>query len=82
MGTIEHSPRAQRRATNVSIRAELLAEARELKVNVSRAAEEGLARAIAARRAQLWLEENKAAIESSNAYVEEHGLPLGKYRRF
>lgn len=82
MSALEHSSRAQRRATNVSISAEILAEARELKVNVSRAAEEGLTRAIAARRAEVWLEENKAAMESSNAYVEEHGLPLGKYRRF
>jgi antitoxin CcdA len=33
-------------------------------------------------RAKRWLEENWAAIESSNAYVEEHGLPLKEYRLF
>jgi antitoxin CcdA len=71
-----------RRATNVSINAQLLAEARTLDVNISRAAEQGLARAIAERRAALWLEENRAALESSNAYVEQHGLPLARYRSF
>ena len=71
-----------RRATNVSINVQLLAEARALEVNISRAAEQGLARAIAERRAALWLEENHAALESSNAYVEQHGLPLARYRGF
>ncbi len=71
-----------RRATNVSLNVQLLAEARSLDVNISRAAEQGLARAIAERRAALWLEENQAALESSNAYVEQHGLPLARYRGF
>lgn len=30
-----------------------------------------------ARIAERWLQENSAAIESSNAYIETHGLPLG-----
>jgi hypothetical protein len=29
-----------------------------------------------------WLEENRAAIESWNQWVEKHGLPLAKYRQF
>jgi antitoxin CcdA len=31
--------------------------------------------------AALWLQENKAALDSSNEYVEKHGLPLARYRR-
>lgn len=73
---------APKRATNVSINERLLAEARALEVNISRAAEAGLAQAIAARRAELWSEENRAALESSNAYVERNGLPLADYRGF
>lgn len=73
---------APKRATNVSINERLLAEARALEVNISRAAEAGLAQAIAARRAELWAEENRAALESSNAYVERNGLPLADYRGF
>lgn len=71
-----------KRATNVSLAEDLLAEAKELRINVSQAAEAGLARAVAAKRAELWLKENQEAIESSNAFVERHGLPLGKYRMF
>lgn len=29
-----------------------------------------------------WLAENRAAIESSNAWVDKHGLPLARYRQF
>lgn len=29
-----------------------------------------------------WLAENFAALESSNAYVEAHGLPLQEHRNF
>jgi len=71
-----------RKATSVSINETLLAEARALKINVSKAAEAGLVVALAEKRAELWLAENKAALESSNAYVDRHGLPLAQYRGF
>ena len=71
-----------RKATNVSINEALLAEARVLKINVSKAAESGLVLALAEKRAELWLAENRAALDSSNAYVEQHGLPLAQYRGF
>jgi len=29
-----------------------------------------------------WREENRRAIDSSNAWVEKYGLPLDVYRRF
>jgi hypothetical protein len=34
------------------------------------------------KRAQQWLDENREALESSNRWVEEHGLPFAKYRLF
>ena len=39
-------------------------------------------KAIAEKRAAIWQKENEKAIESSNTYVEKHGLPLEKYRMF
>jgi antitoxin CcdA len=77
-----YDPAAPKRATNVSLNESLLAEARELQINVSRAAERGVAQAILEKRAELWLVENKAALDSSNEYVEKHGLPLARYRQF
>ncbi len=71
-----------RKATNVSLGATLLSEAKALNINISQAAEAGLARAVAEKRAELWLEANRQALESSNAYVERHGLPLASHRQF
>ena len=51
-------------------------------MNISQACEKGLQEAVSKSRAERWIEENRAAIESSNAYVEKHGLPLAKYRQF
>lgn len=71
-----------KKATSVSLAETLLAEAKARGVNVSKAAEEGVAAAVArARRAQ-WLEENSAAIKSYNEFVEKHGMVLGKHRLF
>lgn len=71
-----------RRRTNLTLDAALVEEARALGINLSRAAEAGLADAVKAAREAAWLEENRAALESSNRWVEEHGLPLAKYRQF
>jgi antitoxin CcdA len=71
-----------RKATNVSINEALLTEAKALKINVSKAAEAGLVVALAEKRAELWLQENQGALESSNSYAEQHGLPLAQYRGF
>lgn len=71
-----------RKATNITLDAELLDKARSLRINISQASEEGVARAVAAKQAAQWLEENQAALDSSNAYVERNGLPLGMHRNF
>jgi len=71
-----------RKATNVTLGETLLAEAKSLNINISQAAEAGLVRAVAERRAELWLAENRDALDSSNAYVEANGLPLARYRGF
>lgn len=76
------NPGKPRRGTNVSLGEALLAEARRLDINISKAAEAGLANAVASKRAKLWREANQAALDSSNTYVEQHGLPLAKYRSF
>lgn len=71
-----------RKATNLSLDQALLAEARELGVNVSRAAEDGLRNAVRKARAEAWRRDNADAIASSNAWVEVYGLPLERFRQF
>lgn len=74
--------RSARRATNVSLDSAHLAEARELGINISQACERGLVATLAEERARRWREENRAAMESWNRYVEEEGLPLEHHRLF
>ena len=76
------SQRPNRRATNISLDSERLAEARELGINISQACERGLVETITEARAARWLEENREALESYNRYVEERGLPLERLRLF
>lgn len=71
-----------RKSANLSIEADLIAEAKALQVNISRAAETGIADAVRKEKERRWKEENREAIESSNRWVSEHGLPLAKYRQF
>lgn len=71
-----------RNPTNLSIDNELLAEARVLKINLSRAAEAGLRMAVLEAKVEKWKVDNAGAMESSNAYVDKHGLPLDEYRQF
>lgn len=79
---VQHVHAAQRRATNITVSSDLLAMAKALKINLSRAAESGIAQAVKEKQAEQWALDNKAALESSNAYVDERGLPLSKYRQF
>jgi antitoxin CcdA len=72
----------RRKPTNLSLEADLVAEARRLGISLSRVAEAGLRRAVAEEAKLRWQEENREALLSSNAYVEKHGLPLAKYRMF
>lgn len=48
---------AAKKATNVSLAEALLTEAKELRINISQAAEAGLAKAVAEKRAELWIQE-------------------------
>lgn len=75
-------PPSSRRATNVSLPADLIDEAKRLDINISQACEQGLKQQVSKTKNDRWREENREAIESSNAYVEKYGLPLAKYRQF
>lgn len=68
--------------TNVTLDAELVAEAKALGVSISQASQKGLEQAVKKVRSERWLEENREALESSNAWLAANGLPLAKYRLF
>jgi len=72
----------QRKSTNLTLDARLVAEAKNLDINISRVAEKSIADAVAEEKARLWKIENREVIEAWNEYVERNGLPLAKYRQF
>jgi antitoxin CcdA len=74
--------RSRKAPTNVSIRADLAARAKELGLNLSALLEVALEEAIReAERAQ-WIAENKEAIEHYNERIRKHGLFSDRYRKF
>ena len=73
---------AKRRSVNLSLDEAVVAEAREYGISLSRTSEEALAAAVKTERERRWREENRAAIEANNRWVEQHGLPLERYRLF
>lgn len=73
---------APKRAINVSFNRDLSEQAKANGVNVSQACARGLTSQVAGLREARWLEENRAALASSNDYVKTHGLPLVKHRPY
>ncbi len=67
-------PKAPKKAVNVSINSDLLRQAREAGLNLSRALEEGVTEAIREKRNRDWADENREAIDARRRWVEEHGL--------
>ena len=73
---------AAKKAANLSIRADLLEEARAYKINLSQTLETALQAELKKEKERRWLEENRAAIEAYNRHVEEHGLFSDRFRTF
>ncbi len=71
-----------KKPTNLSLDQGLLNEAKELGINLSRAAETGLRKAVSQAKSESWKKENAEALQSSRSWVDQHGLPLAKYRQF
>jgi antitoxin CcdA len=73
---------ARARPTNVSLNASLVDEAKELGVNISLAAAQGLEQAVATKRAERWIDENTPALDGYNQFIDANGLPLARFRLF
>jgi antitoxin CcdA len=78
------SPKAiTKRATNVSVRSDLLVAAREAGINLSATLEQALEKALAeTRRKKWWRQENRDAIAAYNEYIEKHGMFSDGLRSF
>lgn len=80
--TAYYNPNAPKKSANLSINSDLIVQAKALKINLSKLLEEKLAIAIAVQKEELWLQENKEAIENYNEHVSQKGLFSDRLRRF
>jgi len=71
-----------RKATNITLSADVLAEARALGINISRACDDSLRALVKAERERRWRAENAAYIAAYNRLVDKEGLPLESWRTF
>ena len=71
-----------KRATNVSIRIDLLDAARAAGINLSATLERALAEELASVKRAQWLEENREAIAAYNEHVDGHGTFSDGVRSF
>lgn len=73
---------ATKKSANLSIRADLLEEARAYKINLSQTLEAALQVELKKEKERRWLEENRAAIDAYNREIAEHGLFSDRFRSF
>ncbi|EOA9033138.1 type II toxin-antitoxin system CcdA family antitoxin [Vibrio harveyi] len=73
---------APKKATNLSLNSELLAEAKRLNINLSATMEKALEKEVKQQLKVEWLEQNTEAIEACNDLTTKHGLFSDSYRVF
>lgn len=73
---------APKKSTNLSVNADLLAQARGMKINLSRIFEERLAEVVVEAKRKEWLEDNRPAIDDYNTRVRARGSFGDSVRRF
>ena len=71
-----------RKPVNLSLDTELIAEAKALDLNLSRAVEDALRERVREEKARRWRDENSEAIRLSNGELERNGLWSDGYRLF
>jgi antitoxin CcdA len=77
-----YDPEATKKATNLTVNSDLLAKAKELKINISATLETALSEAVRRMAGEQWKIDNKEAIEEYNKFVAKHGCFSDSVRKF
>ena len=80
--SIRTQGKALKKATNLTLNTEVLAEAKKLGINISRACDAFLESLVRQEKERLWKLENADFIVSYNKNIEDEGLPLDSWRTF
>ena len=70
MQTNFFDPNAPKKSTNLSVNSDLLRQAKECRINISKALELRLAELLREENSRRWKEENREAIEDYNRRIE------------
>ena len=79
---MRHDPIAtgKRKSVNLSLDTGIVAAAREAGINLSQVSEVAIRAAAKRVQEEKWREEHRDWITANNAWIEENGLPLDRYR--
>jgi antitoxin CcdA len=70
----------RKRAVNVTVDENVLAEAKQLGLNLSQVLEDELRKRVKEEKTRRFQEEHRDAIEAHNRFIEKHGIWSAKYR--
>lgn len=73
---------APKKATNITLSADVLSEAKALGINLSQACDQFLRDLVRRERERRWQADHAEFIAAYNATVEAEGLPLDEWRAF
>ena len=81
---MRHDPliSGKRKPVNLTLDTGIVAAAREAGLNLSQISEAAIRAATKKTLDAQWQEQHREAIEAHNLWVEQHGLPLARYRLF
>ena len=71
-----------KKATNITLSADVLNEAKALGINISQACDQFLRELVTSEQERRWQADNAEFIAVYNAGVEREGLPLDAWRSF
>ena len=83
--TVKRPPRTRqmaKRATNLSLSADVLDAARSLQINISQVCDDYLREVVRREQENRWRSEHADFIAAYNASIETEGLPLDEWRTF
>jgi antitoxin CcdA len=82
MQTEHYDHTAPKKAVNLSINSDLLSQAKQYHINLSKSLEESLEKILEKLSQKKWLKENQEAIEQYNDRIEKKGAFSDNLRRF
>jgi len=71
-----------KRATNLTLSADVLDAARDMKINISKLCDAYLREVVRQEQARRWRQEHADFITAYNTTIENEGLPLDEWRSF